>query len=144
LTEPPLWSGRLAQPREDAYDDVFAPPPEPEEPPRRDRRLAVATGILAVVAIVLLIVASNLGTSQLRELASSWSGEPMRCTTARFERGDHAFELFACHAVAGGELPPGVYRTPETQWTSDLTRRDAFANVIEISPRGELSGWALY
>ena len=68
----------------------------------------------------------------------------MRCDTARIQQTGRALELFRCRATGGGTLPTGVYRSPRSQWTSDLTRIDARVNLIEIFPDGELVGWAAY
>jgi hypothetical protein len=68
----------------------------------------------------------------------------MTCETARFEQDARAFELFECHALDGATLPYGVYETPESQWTSDLTRQNAIENVIVISREGQLKGMAVY
>jgi hypothetical protein len=68
----------------------------------------------------------------------------MTCETVRLEQGERALEWFRCRALDGGTLPPGLYRSPQSQWTSDITRRDAVANEMEISPEGVLTGWAAY
>jgi hypothetical protein len=147
----PLWASSLADQPQRTCDAV---PPEPDEaqeaPPRpiaepRVGPRAVAFGGLAVtVMVVLAMLAADRGSFKVEDVPSFWEDIEMTCRTARLERDDRALEVFSCQAVRGGTLPPGIYRSPDAQWTSDLTRRDARANAIEISPDGELTGWATY
>jgi hypothetical protein len=108
------------------------------------RRRAVALGVLAAIVMVALAAALPGRGFQRVVVPSYWDDVTTSCDTARFEHGKGALELFRCHAVDGGRLPPGVYRSPNAQWRSDITRREARANEIEISPDGELTGWAMY
>ena len=130
-----------------AYEQVFAEPePEPPPPPVRPSGLRTVALLAAVVVVAAMVLGAVVGrtTAQITELASAWGTVPMRCKTIRVEQGDRAFELFECRATGGLRLPPGVYRTPDAQWTSDLTRIDARVNEIVITQRGELTGWAAY
>ena len=150
----PLWASSLAD-QPPRYDDVSvsweleeepkAPkaPKPPKEP--RDRRLL--PGLLIVLGVVFAFALAALtdgGTLAVDDLPSGWGDTPMICKTARIQDGGAAFEMFRCHAVGGGVLPPGVYRSPESQWTSDFTRRDARASEIRIGTDGEVHGWAAY
>ena len=58
----------------------------------------------------------------------------MTCATVRIEEDDRTLEFFRCKAQGAGELPPGAYRPPETNWNSDFDRRRATDHVIRISP----------
>jgi hypothetical protein len=62
----------------------------------------------------------------------------------RIEEDDRTIEIFRCKAQGAGQLPPGVYRPPETDWNSDFDRRAATDHAIRISPNGVVVGWALY
>ena len=147
-----LWAGSPAQQRH-RLDDVVARwerDETPAPPPRRSHARQpvaprTALGALAAIVVVALAIALPARDSlAVEDVASYWEDVPMTCHTARFEQGERALELFRCHAVGGGALPPGVYRSPDARWTSDITRRDAQANQMEISPGGELAGWAAY
>jgi hypothetical protein len=147
----PLWASSLADEPQRTCDAVSPEPDETQEvPPRpiaepRFRPRALAFGGLAVTAMVVLaMLAADRGSFEFEDVPSFWEDIEMTCRTARFERDGRALEVFRCQAVRGGTLPPGIYRSPDAQWTSDLTRRDARANAIEISPDGELTGWATY
>ena len=154
-----LWAD--PQPEESQqHSDVVARvvPEEPDPPPRRDReprqprerqptRLRPATvAIGAFIAIVIVgLAASQAGGSfAVEDVPSAWDDTPMICKTVRLEEGPRAIELFRCRAVAGPALPPGVYRAPDSRWTSDITRVPARANGMEIARDGELIGWATY
>lgn len=150
----PLWASSLAdQPRPD-YDDVIvrvleepeeAGPTAPRErqPPAGRRTLLV--GVLAWLGAVSLVIAlERPGPLTIADVPSGWFDIPMTCHTVRLEREDGAEELFNCRALGGRRLPPGLYRSPRSQWTSDITRRDAKESRIRISPDGELVGWARY
>ena len=101
--------------------------------------------MLAVVIVLALVTAlSARGSLLVDDLPSAWGDVPMNCDTTRIERQERAVELFRCRALGGRGLPPGVYRSPESQWTSDVTRRDARASVVRITPDGEVTGWGLY
>ena len=147
----PLWATSLAQ---QPVPEAEWPLPEPEDieevPPRSDVRRPAHTRVLAVGALVAVAVgaltAVLAGGSSLKlvEVPSYWGDVPMTCETMRVEQVGRAFEWFLCRAVAGCRLPPGVYRSPDARWTSDLTGRPAYVNEIEISPYGEVTGWAAY
>jgi hypothetical protein len=147
-----LWADPLADEPEresDVVARVLPDDPEPSPPrahPRKSvRPRAFALGMLGAIVVVALATAQAGGGSlAVDDVPSAWNEVPMTCKTARFEQGRRALELFRCHALGGGTLPPGVYRSPDSLWTSDITRRDARANVMEISPEGELRGWAAY
>jgi hypothetical protein len=148
----PLWASSLAdQPRPD-YDDVtvrvLEEPDETASPPG-DRqgapRWKLMVGALPAIAIVALAIAlEDGGALTIAEVPSYWGDAPMTCDTVRFEQGERAVEWFSCRALAGRRLPPGLYRSPDSQWTSDITRLDARQNVIRISPEGKVVGWATY
>jgi hypothetical protein len=147
----PLWASSLADQPRPTSEAVHPEPDETQEVPLRSdaeqlvgRRAVAVGGLAATILVVLAIVAADRGSLMFEDVPSSWGDVEMTCRTARFEQDDRALEVFRCHAVRGGTLPPGVYRAPDAQWTSDLTRRDARANAIEISPDGELTGWAVY
>jgi hypothetical protein len=144
----PLWAGGLAHQPRHSYDEVFPEPADTETPltPRTaSTRYVVILGTAVLIALTILGVSLSAGTSlTVVEVGSAWEGIPMTCHTARLEQGDRALELFSCHAIGGGELPPGVYEPPDAQWTSDLTGADALRNRIAITAEGDLAGWALY
>ena len=155
----PLWASSLKdQPRHDdvtvhvVREEPGAPAPRPRRPapdaPAGDAPFALRGIVLGTLAAVVVIALATLladrGSLIVKDVPSSWGDVSMTCKTTRLEQDGHAFELFNCHADRGGTLPPGVYRSPESQWTSDLTRRDARANVIRITPDGQLYGWAAY
>ena len=148
----PLWASSLAdQPRREAEPARVRAPADSQERPapsitrEREGRPLVALGALAAVTIVALAIAlAGDKWMTVEDLPSAWGDVPMTCETMRLEQGDRALEWFRCYAVGGGALPPGVYRSPVSQWTSDVTRRDAVVNEIEIAPDGELTGWAAY
>jgi hypothetical protein len=120
-----------------------APPEAPARQPVRPRALAIG----AVAALVIVVIASAIsarGSLVVEDVPSSWGDVPMTCKTARFEEGGLAVELFRCHAVGDGKLPAGIYQSPDSLWTSDITRVDARANAMVISRNGQLKGWAAY
>jgi len=126
-------------------EEPEASAPGADGQPVRRRALAVAAGVIAAIAVVALTAAlPGRGFPSVVDVPSYWGDVTMSCRTARFEQGERALELFRCHAVDGGRLPPGVYRTPDARWTSDITRREARASGIEISRDGRLTGWAAY
>lgn len=148
----PLWAGSLAdQPRSD-YDDVIVrvlEEPEEAPPPPRDRRPAgrgsLVAGVLLTIGIAALVIALDRPQSlTVADVPSYWGDVPMTCHTARLEQDDGAIEWFWCRAVGGRSLPPGLYRSPESQWISDITRRRARESRIRISADGEVAGWARY
>lgn len=143
----PLWATSLAPEREPepGRDDGApdGPPPVAAQPPFNPRVAAVRLLVLAAI-VGLAAALAGRGSVTLAEVPSSWGPVPMTCDTARFEEEDRAVELFSCRATAGGTLPPGVYRSPASRWTSDLTRRDALVNEMVIAPDGDLTGVAVY
>jgi hypothetical protein len=150
-----LWADPPAHQSERDSDVVARVlPEEPEESsPRTDeprsirplRPRVLAIGVLMGIVIVAVAAAvAGRGSPTVEEVPSFWEDVPMTCKTTRLEQGDRAVELFRCHALRGGPLPPGVYRSPDSRWTSDLNRRDARANAMEITADGELKGWAAY
>jgi hypothetical protein len=146
----PLWASSLAdQPRREEEPLRVRAPVEPQErpepPPVTHGRPLIVLGALAAVTMVSLAIAlAGDPWMTVEELPSAWGDVPMTCETMRLEQDERALEWFRCFAVGGGALPPGVYRSPVSQWTSDVTRRDAVVNEIEITPDGELTGWAAY
>jgi hypothetical protein len=147
----PLWATSLArEPRR--VEDVPRPPaPEPvrDTPAPEQGPPLVGVRVLAAVALaglVVVLTASLVGRNSfsIGDVPSAWGDVKMRCHTARFEQDGRAVELFRCHAVGGGTLPAGLYESPESLWTSDVTRIDARANEIRIFPDGKLVGWAAY
>lgn len=148
----PLWASSLARQSERLDDvvvrwereepEVSAPGADGQQPVRWR---VVAVGVLAVVVAVALAAALPGGGSvTVEDVPSYWGDVTMTCRTTRLEQDDRAVELFRCHAVAGGTLRSGDYRSPEARWSSDITGREARANEIQISPDGELTGWAAY
>ncbi len=148
----PLWASSLAERPRPADDDVRPlearadPASQPQAPTGIGRRRA-ALGVVALVTVIVAALAAALpgrGSWSLQDVPSFWGAVQMTCHTLRLERDDHSVELFRCRATGGGTLPPGLYRSPVDTWTSDITRRDALANEIRITPDGELRGWAAY
>src|SRR4051794_13356896 len=128
-----LWADPLAHEPERPADVVARViPEEPEEPqpqppePEADAEsprpvgLAVALAVAALLATVMVALAANQTTGlsvKVEDVPSRWEDVPMRCHTARLAQGGRAVELFRCRALGGGVLPPGVYRSPDSQWT---------------------------
>jgi hypothetical protein len=157
----PLWASSLArQPRagddvvatwerdDDDDDDEPSPPPAPAPAAATvhdfwPQAIALGAALFAVLVLVAAALTSS-GTLTVRDVSSGWDDVPMTCRTLRLEDGDRALEAFRCHAVGAGRLPPGVYRSPDSQWTSDITRRDALADAMRISRSGVLTGVAVY
>ena len=129
----------LVEPEEDEEDG-----PSPAEQPR-ERRPALVLAALAALGIVLLAIGLRDRTSlTIAHVPSFWTDVPMICHTGRVDEDGRGIEWFECRAVGDRPLPPGLYSTPESQWTSDLTREDARETRIRISPDGEVAGWAVY
>ena len=127
---------------EEEPDDA---PAAPREQPPPGRRPTAVVAIVAVLALGALVMAQPSGGSILSEdVPSRWEDVPMTCDTLRIEQGDRAIERFRCRALGGAALPAGVFRPPGAHWTSDITRRPARDSRIEISPDGEVVGWAVY
>jgi hypothetical protein len=148
----PLWASSLAdQPRLD-HDDVVARvldepeeiPPTPGDQPRPRRPTLFLGAVAAIGILALLAVLEGGGRLTIDDLPSSWGDIPMTCHTGRLEQGERAVEWFNCRAVGGRTPAPGVYRSPASQWTSDVTRRDARESWIRISDDGVVVGWAKY
>lgn len=149
----PLWAYSLAeQPRPDVIarvveeEPVDTPaPPRPAGAPRPARASGLVMGTLAAIAVAAVAFAVRDGGEwTVADVGSYWGDVPMICETTRLEQGEKAIEWFECRAVSGGVLPPGLYESPESQWTSDLTRKDAQESRIEISRDGRVVGWAKY
>lgn len=146
----PLWADALAEQPDRGFDDVFAEivPEEPEETPRDSPLSALRVPAAFVTAVVLTAAAVATSTRDIdvtfTEVPSAWGQVPMECATTRLEQGPRALELFRCRAVGAGRLPPGRYGSPESQWTSDITRVDAVVSRIVIERSGQMEGWAVY
>jgi hypothetical protein len=150
----PLWASSLAdQPRpdydviarilEEPEDDPHDPPPPQDQPPARWPMPVL--GLAAVLGVIALLIAlDGRGSLTIADVPSNWGEIPMTCHTARLEQDDRALEWFRCRATGGLTLPPGVYPSPESQWSSDITREPATESRIQISPDGEAEGWAAY
>ena len=136
----PLWAESLrreASPRPEA-----AAKPKPPSFPARPVLAIVALVVFAVLLGV--IVSDDSSRVTFDDLPSYWGSVEMTCATLRIEEDDRTLEFFRCNAQGDGQLPPGAYRPPETNWNSDFDRRRATDHVIRISPTGKLVGWALY
>lgn len=143
-----LWADSPAEQPGDAYLDIFrerdaAPPVAPPSDERATRALFLGMGCLTAVLLIALNLADR-GSFTVARTPSAWGDIPMTCEAVRVQRQGAAIELFSCRAVDAGRLPPGLYRSPQSRWTSDITRRDAFANMIRIAPGGRMNGWAVY
>jgi hypothetical protein len=126
-------------------DEPEAPPPRPPKERRKVSPRAWIIGAIAAVVIVALASAmADHGKITVTDVPSSWDTTAMTCDTTRIERGARAFEIFRCHALGGGTLPPGIYTAPGSRWNSDIDRRAAVINAMEISRDGQLTGWAVY
>jgi hypothetical protein len=136
----PLWAESLrreASPKPEAA----AKPKPPSFPPRP----ALAIVALVVFAVLLgAIVSDDSSRVTFAHLPSYWESVEMTCATLRIEEDDRTIEMFRCKAQGAGQLPPGAYRPPETNWNSDFDRRSATDHEIRISPNGVVVGWALY
>ena len=136
----PLWAESLRR----------EPSPKPEapakpKPPSFPARPALAIVALVAFAVLLgVIVSAHSSRVTFADLPSYWENVEMTCATVRSEEDDRTLEIFRCHAQGAGQLPPGDYRPPETNWNSDFDRRRATDHAIRISPTGEVYGWALY
>ena len=94
--------------------------------------------------MVLLIALEGEGSLVIEDVPSGWGDVPMICDTERLQDGVRAVERFWCRAVGGRELPTGTFRSPGSQWRSDITRAPARRSLVRISPDGEVEGWATY
>ena len=169
----PLWADSLAQrPRQSDVNvswtldepedaDQQPAPEQPQHEPQAERQPVTwmpverqpvaqwAFGIAIALLVLCFMVAAvtklpRLDSLTVEEVPSYWGTITMTCHTVLLEDDGRAFERFRCRAIDGGVLPPGLYRSPEDQWTSDITRRQARTNEIRISENGELVGWAEY
>ena len=136
----PLWAESLRRTR--------SPKPEAAAEPKPPLLPAgPALAIVAVVAVAVLvgaIVSADSDRVTFANLPSYWESVEMRCATVRIEEDDRTLEFFRCKAQGAGQLPPGAYRPPETNWNSDFDRRLATDHEIRISPNGVVLGWARY
>jgi hypothetical protein len=136
----PLWLESLRR----------TPSPKPDAPAKPKPPSFPAGPALAILALVafavLLGVIVNAHSSRVTfaDLPSYWGSVKMTCATIRIEEDDRTLEFFRCNAQGAGQLPPGAYRPPETNWNSDFDRRRATDHAIRISPTGVVLGWALY
>jgi hypothetical protein len=136
----PLWAENLRR-------QPGRQPEEPAKPKSRPFPAGLALAIAAlVISAVLLGVTVNAHSSRVTfaDLPSYWGSVEMTCATWRIEAGDGTLEVFRCRPRGSGELPPGTYRPPETNWNSDFDRRPAADHAIRISASGEVVGWAHY
>jgi hypothetical protein len=136
----PLWAESLR--REASPKPEAAAKPKPPSFPARPA-LAIAA-VVAVAVLIGAIVSDDSGRVTFAHLASYWESVEMTCATVRIEEDDRTIEIFRCKAQGAGQLPPGTYRPPETNWNSDFDRRRATDLTIRISPTGVVVGWALY
>jgi hypothetical protein len=136
----PLWAESLRR----------EPSPKPEAPAKPKPPSFPAGPALAIVGLVAfavllgVIVSDHSGRVTFADLPSYWESVEMTCATVRIEEDDRTLEMFRCKAKGAGQLPPGAYRPPETNWNSDFDRRRATDHAIRISPNGVVLGWALY
>ena len=136
----PLWAESLRR--------KASPKPEPAakpKPPSFQARPALAIVALVVFGVLLgVIVNDDSSRVTFAKLPSYWGSVEMTCATVRVEEDGRALEYFFCKAQGAGQLPPGDYRPPETNWRSDFDRRRATDHAIRISPNGVVLGWARY
>jgi len=136
----PLWAESLR--REGSPKSEAAAKPKPPS--------VRASPALAIVALVMfgvllgVIVSDDPSRVTFAELPSYWGNVEMTCATVRVGEDGRALEYFLCKAQGAGQLPPGDYRPPETNWRSDFDRRPATDHAIRISPNGVVLGWARY
>ena len=136
----PLWAESLR--REASPKPEAAANPKP---PSFQANPALAIVALVVFAVLLgVIVSDQSGRVTIANLPSYWGSVEMTCATVRVEEDGRAIEYFLCRAQGAGELPPGDYRPPESNWRSDFDRRRATDHAIRISPNGVVLGWARY
>ena len=136
----PLWAESLR--REASPKPEAAAKPKPPSFPSRP---ALAIVALVVFAVLLgAIVSDDSSRVTFANLPSYWESVEMTCATVRVDEDGRALEFFFCKAQGAGQLPPGDYRPPESNWRSDFDRRRATDHAIRISPTGEVRGWALY
>ena len=136
----PLWAESLR--REASSKPETAAKPKPPSFPARPALAIVALVVFAVLLGV--IVSDDSSRTTFADLPSYWGSVEMTCATVRIEEDDRTLEFFRCKAQNAGQLPPGAYRPPETNWNSDFDRRPATDHAIRISPNGVVLGWALY
>jgi len=127
------------------------PAPKREAPAKPKTPSFPAGPALAIVALVAFGVLFGVSVSArsssrvtIADLESYWGNVEMTCATVRIQEDDRTVEIFRCHEQGAGQLPPGAYRPPESNWNSDFDRRPAADHAIKISPTGEVLGWALY
>jgi len=135
----PLWAESLRR--------AASPKPEAAAKPKPPFRARPAVAIVALVmfGVVLgVLVGDDPSRVTFAELPSYWGSVGMTCATVRVGEDGRALEYFLCKARGAGQLPPGDYRPPETNWRSDFDRRRAADHAIRISPNGVVLGWARY
>ena len=135
----PLWAESLR--KEPSLKPEAAAKPKPPS-----FRAVLALAIVALVAIAVLggTSSDDSGGVTFAVVPSYWGSVDMRCATVRIKQDARTLEIFRCKAQGAGQLPPGDYRPPETNWNSDFDRRPATDHAIRISPNGVVLGWALY
>jgi hypothetical protein len=136
----PLWAESLR--REASPKPEAAAKPKPPSFPARPALAIVALVVFAVLLGV--IVSDDSSRVTFADLPSYWGSVEMTCATLRIEEDDRTIEIFRCNAQGAGQLPPGAYRPPESDWNSDFDRRPAADHAIRISPTGAVLGWAVY
>ncbi len=136
----PLWAESLR--REASPKLEAAAKPKPSSFPARPALAIVAVVVFAVLLGVIVSAHSSWVISA--DLPSYWGSVEMTCATLRIEEDDRTIEIFRCSAQGAGQLPPGAYRPPESNWSSDFDRRPAADHAIRISPTGAVLGWAVY
>ena len=105
--------------------------PEKPKPPSFPARPTLAVVALVAFAVLLgVIVSDQSGRVTFANLPSYWGSLEMTCATVRVEEDDRTLEFFRCKAQGAGQLPPGAYRPPETNWNSDFDRRRATDHAI--------------
>jgi hypothetical protein len=136
----PLWAEGLR--REASPKPEAAANPKP---PSFQANPALAIVALVVLGVLLsVIVNDDSSRVTFAKLPSYWESVAMTCATVRVEGDGRAREYFFCKAQGAGQLPPGDYRPPESNWRSDFDRRRATDHAIRISPNGVVLGWARY
>ena len=136
----PLWAESLRKEASPKPEAAAKP-----KPPSFRARPALAIVALVVFAVFLgVIVNDDSSRVTFADLPSYWGSVEMTCATVRVEEDDRALEVFRCKAKGAGQLPPGDYRPPESDWRSDFDRRRATDHAIRISPNGVVLGWARY
>ena len=136
----PLWAESLR--REASPKPEAAAKPKP--PSFRSRPALAIVALVAFAGLLGVIVGDDPSRVTFAELPSYWGSVEMTRATVRVGEERRALEFFLCKAQGAGQLPPGDYRPPDTNWRSDFDRRGATDHAIRISPNGVVLGWARY